>query len=353
MKLLEHYDRTRGSSLSGRARTGLMRSRLTTAVVGMAAAALYVRYQTKRAEKENPPSGKFVEVDGVTLHYVEKGEGQPLVLLHGNNTMGMDFTLSEVFDRASERYRVIVFDRPGYGYSERPRSTIWTAEAQAKLLHAALQKIGADQPIVLGHSWGALVAMALGLDFPQSVRSLILMSGYYYPTARPDIPFASQPAIPIIGDLMRYTISPILFRMTWPLMLKKKLFAPAPVPEHFKRFPPWMAFRPLQLRATAAEMALAISDSMKLRKRYQELSVPLVIVAGSEDRLVYFHKHSARLYAQVPGCDLRLVKGSGHMVHHLEPDQVMEAIEAAAANAGGNGLRSIASSELEPVPLAP
>lgn len=327
-----------------------MGSRLTATVVGLAAAALYVRYQTKRAERENPPMGKFVEVDGIKLHYVEKGEGLPLVLLHGNTTMGMDFTLSEVFDRAAERFRVIVFDRPGYGYSERPRTTIWNAEAQAKLLHAALQKIGADRSIILGHSWGALVAMALGLDFPQSVRSLILMSGYYYPTARPDIPYASQPAIPIIGDLMRYTISPILFRLTWPLMLRKKLFAPAPVPKHFMRFPPWMAFRPLQLRATAAEIALAIPDVIKLRKRYQDLSVPLIIVAGSEDRMVYFHKHSARLYAQIPDSDLRLVKGSGHMLHHLEPDQVMEAIEA-AANAGGHRLQSADPAKLEPVAL--
>lgn len=271
------------------------------------------------------------------------------MLLHGNTTMGMDFTLSEVFDRASERYCVIVFDRPGYGYSERPRSTIWNAEAQAKLLHAALQKIGADQPIILGHSWGALVAMAMGLDFPQSVRSLILMSGYYYPTARADVPYGSQPAIPIIGDLMRHTIMPLMFRMTWPLMLRKKLFAPAPVPEHFKRFPPWMALRPSQLRATGAELALVIPEVVKLRKRYHDLTLPLFIVAGSEDRMVYFHKHSARLYAQIPGCDLRLVKGSGHMLHHLEPDQVMEVIEA-AANAGGDGPRPVDSSE--PVALA-
>lgn len=319
-------------------KTRTVRTGLLAAGIGLAAAALYARYQTKRAERENPPEGKFVEVDGIRLHYVEKGQGQPLVLLHGNTTMGMDFTLSGVFDRAAEQYRVIVFDRPGYGYSDRPRSTIWGPEAQARLLHAALQKVGVDRPLVVGHSWGTLVAMALGLDFPHFVRSLVLMSGYYYPTARPEVLLGSQPAIPVIGDVMRYTVSPIMFRMMWPMILRKKLFAPTPVPEHFKRFPKWMAFRPMQIRASAAEIALVLPAVMRLSKRYRELNVPLVIVAGSGDRLVYTDKHSARLHAELPGSDFRVVQGAGHMVHHVAQDQVMEAIQA-AADAGTPRLR--------------
>jgi pimeloyl-ACP methyl ester carboxylesterase len=308
---------------------GLSGKRLLTAGLALAAAGLFVRYKTMRAEQENPPQGKFVEVDGIRLHYVEKGQGQPLVLLHGNTTMALDFCMSPVFDMAARNYRVIVFDRPGYGYSERPRSTIWGPQAQARLLHDALMQIDVHQPVVLGHSWGALVAMALALDFPQSVKSLVLMSGYYYPTIRPDIPIASQPAIPVIGDIMRYTISPLMFRMNWPLMLKR-IFKPGPVPEHFRQFPVWMALRPSQVRASAVEIALIIPSVMSLRKRYHELNVPLIIMAGSEDRLVYVDRHSARLHAELPMSDFRLVEGVGHMVQHVAPDHVMEAIDAAA-----------------------
>jgi pimeloyl-ACP methyl ester carboxylesterase len=308
-------------------------ARLAGVGLALAASALFVRYRTRRTERENPPQGEFVTVDGIKLHYVEKGEGPPLVLLHGNTTMGLDFCLSPLFDMAAENYRVIVFDRPGYGYSDRPRTTIWGPEAQARLLHEALKQIGADGSIVVGHSWGALVAMALALDFPECVRSLVLLSGYYYPTVRPDIPMALQPAIPGIGDLMRYTISPLMFRAMWPMMLKR-IFQPAQVPEHFKPFPAWMAFRPSQLRASSAEIALIIPAVMSLGKRYRELNVPLVIMAGSEDHLVYVDRHSARLHGELPQSDFRLVPGAGHMVHHLAPEQVMEAINSIAAASG-------------------
>lgn len=69
------------------------------------------------------------------LHYVERGHGEPLVLLHGNGSMIQDFETSGLIEAAARTYRVIVFDRPGYGHSERPRSTVWTAEAQSNLFH--------------------------------------------------------------------------------------------------------------------------------------------------------------------------------------------------------------------------
>ena len=87
------------------------------------------RFIAKRAERNNPPIGKFVDVGALRLHYIELGDGEPLVLLHGNSGMIQDFTSSGLVERAGQRYRVIVFDRPGFGYSDRPRRTIWTSEA--------------------------------------------------------------------------------------------------------------------------------------------------------------------------------------------------------------------------------
>ena len=90
----------------------------------LAGAALAVRHQTRRAEAKHPPAGRFVTVDGVRLHDVERGRGRPVVLLHGNGATLQDFELSGVVDLVSRTHRVIVFDRPGFGYSERPRGTI-------------------------------------------------------------------------------------------------------------------------------------------------------------------------------------------------------------------------------------
>jgi pimeloyl-ACP methyl ester carboxylesterase len=312
-----------------RLRPNAGRAVLVTATA-MAAAALFVRHKTRRAERDNPPTGRFVEVQGVRLHYVERGQGQPVVLLHGNGTMTQDFGLSGLLDLAAERYRVIAFDRPGFGHSTRPRrGRVWTPKAQAALLHEALHRLGIERPAVVGHSWGSLVALELALEYPRDVGALVLLSGYYYPTARLDVLLLSPPALPIVGDLMRYTISPLLGRLIWPGLLRR-LFGPAPVPARFGKFPVWMALRPSQLRASAAETALLIPCALALRGRYGELTVPVVIAAGAEDRYVDTGRQSMRLHRELPSSRLSLASGAGHMVHHTEPRVVMDAIEAAA-----------------------
>lgn len=301
--------------------------------VALAASFFYVRHKTRQVERDHPPRGKFIEVDGVRLHYTERGEGPPLVLLHGNGVYANDFDTSGLVERAARNYRVIAFDRPGFGYSERPRSTIWTPENQARLLHRALQEIGVEQPIVLGHSWGTMVALEMGLDVPDDVRGLILLSGYYYPSFRLDVPLAAPPAIPLIGDLMRFTVTPLFGRLMWPLNVKA-MFAPAKVAERFRQLPVWMMLRPKQVRASAAEAALMVPAAMKLSKRYGELKVPVTIFAGTQDKIIDPGSNAERLHAELPNSELHLQPGVGHMTHYAHPDEVMKAIDAMAAQVG-------------------
>jgi pimeloyl-ACP methyl ester carboxylesterase len=300
--------------------------------LGLAASFFYVRQKTRQAEAENPPRGRFVTVDGVRLHYIERGEGPTLVLLHGNGVLANDFEHSGLLDRAAEHYRVIAFDRPGFGYSERPRSKVWTPQAQATLLRRALQELDVDSAIVLGHSWGTLVALSMALEAPDFVRGLVLLSGYYYPSLRADV-LTSGPAIPVVGDLMRYTVSPIVTRMLW-RPLTKRVFAPQKVDERFREMPVWMMLRPKQLRASAAETAMMIPSAMTLAKRYQELKVPAVVMAGTQDLIVDFGHNSERLSERLPDSELQLQPGVGHMTHYAHPEQVMAAIDAIAAKVG-------------------
>ncbi len=306
------------------------------AIVGAAALAVSAAVNhrlAKRAERDNPPSGKFVEVDGVRLHYVEHGKGETLVLLHGNGSMIQDFASSGLIDLAAGRYRVIAFDRPGYGHSERPRSTVWTADAQADLIRAALEKLGVSRATVLGHSWGCSVAVALALKSPATVGALVLASGYFFPSVRLDVVTLSGPAVPLVGDAVRYSLSPLLARLMWPGLMRK-IFGPAGVPEKFDGgFPKEMTFRPFQIRTSAAESALMIPGAFAMHKRYGELRMPVVIVAGDEDRLITTGDQSARLHAEVPHSVLHRVPGAGHMVHQTATASVMEAIDQAAAAA--------------------
>jgi pimeloyl-ACP methyl ester carboxylesterase len=280
------------------------------AIGALAVSALLNRHLAKRAELDNPPVGRFLEVNGVKLHDVERGSGEPLVLLHGNGSMIEDFESSGLIDLAAENYRVIVFDRPGFGHSDRPRNVIWTPDAQAELIKGALERLGVLQAVVLGHSWGASVAVALGLKYPGFIRGLVLASGYYYPTVRPDVVALGTPSLPLIGDILSHTLSPLISRATWPLMMAQ-IFGPRSVPRKFEAFPKEMALRPSQVRASAAESALMIPDAFYLRNQYADLKMPVVIIAGEQDRLIDVETQSARLHSDISQSRFRRVPGTG------------------------------------------
>lgn len=108
-----------------RKRLGRLPQALITAAVataGLATAAGLVTRSARETERAHPADGRFVVVEGVKLHYLERGDGPPIVLLHGNGVTAQDWAVSGVFDGLATDHRVIAFDRPGFGYSDRPRN---------------------------------------------------------------------------------------------------------------------------------------------------------------------------------------------------------------------------------------
>ena len=306
-------------------------SALIASGVAWTPSAMLSRYLTNKTEHENPPTGRFIEVDGISLHYLDQGAGIPVVMLHGNGTMAYEFEVSSLLGLASKNFRVLAFDRPGYGYSERPRGQAWTSKEQADLLFKALTALGIEQAIVVGHSWGTMVATSLALEHPECVRSLVLLSGYYYPVPRMDVLLLSPPSIPGFGDVIRPTVSPFIGRLIWPALIQK-FFSPAlPTARWEAEFPVWMTLRPSQILASAVETALMTSEAFWLAQRYAELRMPITIMAGTHDMHVATKMHSERLHDHVPHSKLVLVPGAGHMIHHVAPEQVLEAIASAAA----------------------
>jgi pimeloyl-ACP methyl ester carboxylesterase len=303
---------------------------LAVSAAALAASAVYNIYRTRKVEHDHPPSGRFITVDGVRLHYLEKGEGPPVVLIHGNVVTAEDFVLSGVFDRIARNHRVIAFDRPGYGYSERPQGSIWTAIEQADLIQEALDQLGIERPIVVGHSWGALVAMELALGQPDAVSGLVVLGGYYHPTMRADVPLVAGPAIPVFGDVLRYTVAPLMGAALMPLNVKA-MFAPLDVPERFKReFPYGFPVRPGQIRAESQDAVTMVPAVYGMADRIRDLTIPITIMAGTEDGIVDHDGHARWFHEQLPDSVLRLVPGAGHMVHYAVPDEVAEAVEAVA-----------------------
>jgi pimeloyl-ACP methyl ester carboxylesterase len=111
---------------------------------------------------------------------------------------GDDWNTSGVAELLLRSYRVIIFDRPGFGYSERPRGQLWTAAQQAELLYKALRQLGVERPVVVGHSWGTIVALALAERHRADVAGLVLLSGYYFWTLRPDALLVLAGALPVV-----------------------------------------------------------------------------------------------------------------------------------------------------------
>jgi pimeloyl-ACP methyl ester carboxylesterase len=298
------------------------------AAAGLIAAAR-VRKRTREAEAADPPIGNFMRVKGVDLHYTDSGGEMPaIVLLHGNGAMIQDFEISGLVDRLARHHRVIVFDRPGYGYSTRPRHIAWTPEAQAALFHEAVRELGISKPLVLGHSWGSLVALAMGLLYRLHVSGLILASGYYFPTARADVVLLSPPAIPLIGGVMRYTVAPFIGELIAPGAIRK-MFAPQSVSEAFhEEFPLGLALRPVQIRASSEEAAMMVPAAARLEEHYGELDVPVTIIAGVADEIVDPQRQAMALHHAIPQSRLMVVSGAGHMVHHQALEDVAEAVEA-------------------------
>jgi len=284
----------------------------------------------RRTERRHPPEGSFIEVDGVRLHYSDRGHGSPVVLVHGNAVTGADWNTSGVADLlVAQQHRVITFDRPGFGYSDRPRGRVWTAARQAELLHKALQQLGVERPVVVGHSWGAVVALALAAEHHAELSGLVLLSGYYVWTLRPDVMPVTVGALPGLGDLLRYTVSPLLGWLQMPL-LKWQMFSPMKVPARFKEeYSTGMALRPSQVRATSGDGALMIPGALALRNRYKDLRLPVAIIAGENDRVVWARR-AEELAEKIPGSTLQILPGVGHMVHYAAPEIVLRAVEAVA-----------------------
>ena len=188
--------------------------------------------------------------------------------------------------------------------------------------------LGVQTSVVVGHSWGALVALSMALRDPASVTGLVLLSGYYYPTARLDVVIQTPASLPVIGQLVRYTLWPLAARLCAPAAFKF-LFSPLKVPSAFRKaYSVPMATRPCQLKSFADDTVTMPTAAGHICSRYGEIDVPIRLIAGVNDKVVSTQEQSERLNRNLKDCELQLLEGVGHMSHHARPDLVVAAVDA-------------------------
>ncbi len=293
-----------------------------------------------QAEAAYPPTGQLLEVNGTTVHAHVEGSGPDLILIHGASGNTRDWTF-EFVDRVKDRYRVIAFDRPGLGWTERlpgfEGATNTKAESpseQAALLKAAADQLDVENPIIVGHSFGGAVTLAWALDYPDHPAGLVLLGA------------ASNPWPGDLGALYGINSSRVGGATVVPLIsafvptsriddVLESIFEPQAAPEGYAEYVgAGLTLRRESLRANAQQVNSLRPHIVEMSKRYSKISVPTEIVHGTADTIVPLRIHSEPLSQQIPGAVLTRLDGIGHMPQHVSPDETIAAIDRAAARAG-------------------
>ncbi len=287
------------------------------------------RYLSHAAETEFPAVGDWVEVDGLRQHVVERGTGPPVVFVHGAYGASQDFAAT-ILDEASARYRCVLWDRPGHGYSDRPAGEV-DPGAQADLLLGVIRELGLEQPLLVGFSYGGAVCLAAALAAPDELRGVVLLNGPSHPWPDPlDLEYKIA-AVPGLGWLLSETLLPPLGDWFGGGAIEE-VFAPEEVPPSFAASPIRLALRPASYRANTEDVRLLKPYLRRQSKRYAELRVPVLALVAEGDRVVSPTIHLPQLEAQAPGVRQIRIEGAGHQLLYTRPQLVLDAIEQALAD---------------------
>jgi pimeloyl-ACP methyl ester carboxylesterase len=297
----------------------------------------------RRIEAAHPPAGRFVDVTGGRLHVLDltpppptpsataPGALWPAVLIHGASGNMGDLRLA-LGDRLAQTRRVALVDRPGHGWSDRPGGKADASPArQAALIAQALDGIGLDRFVLVGHSLGGTVAAAFARAYPERVAGLVLLAAVTHPwkggldwhynvgsTPAIGAAFARAAALPIGEVLLE--------------MGARNVFLPQKMPAHYlARAGIRLLLRPAEFVANSQDVAALKAFVATQAPRYRDLAMPTVVLTGDADTTVSPTLHSRAIAAALPDARLVVLPGIGHMPHHVATDEVIAAIDAVSA----------------------
>jgi pimeloyl-ACP methyl ester carboxylesterase len=269
--------------------------------------------------------------DGRSLYAVQAGDGPDLVLLHGALATHSDW-FSGPFSALARDFRVTAVDRPGHGLSRRPRFE-GTPRDQAAQIRRGLEALGVGRAVIVGHSMGGLVALALAEQFPQSVAALVLIAPIAFPEMRPlEHAIFAPRSLPLIGPLIsslgRATVDRSMIEL-----VHLRMFEPQPVPAQWKQSYPWADVVDSDAMVREGEETTAILPFAPAGTiRFAAIEAPVLVVTGTADRIVDPNIHARRLAGLLPNGRLSELDGLGHMAHIVAADEIARAIAEAASS---------------------
>lgn len=287
----------------------------------------------RNTQKKYPPRGKFVTVDGVRLHYVEKGAGRPIVVLHGDAGSSYDFILSPLLDKLAEKYHVLAFDRPGSGYSQRPSKNGWSPLVQARLIRGAVKQLGIERPVVAGHSRGGATMFAWAMEYPHDMAAGVGLAPAFLPGSISIYRFVD---IPLLSDLLFYLLLYPAERFGLTTITKHSMviaFSPdqMPPPEYLDQYASFMLLR-RHMKSAMSDQAFGGVMTERIAAQYPKMQIPFVIVNGASDYNVpaSWAKQAEQI---LPNAKAIIVPDTGHELMFNEPDEILRAMDLAWAMA--------------------
>lgn len=263
----------------------------------------------------------FVEVNGVRLHVIDEGAGEPVLFLHGFT--GTAAGWSRVASAFSTRRRTIRVDLLGHGLSSAPDDPgRYALPRAAEDLVALLDALDVQNCVVAGYSMGGRTALHLALAAPERIRGLILESaspGIADPVER-QIRRRSDEAL--AEKLEREGIAAFVeYWESLPLFATQKR-----LPDDVRA-----AVRQERMRQSAHGLAGSLRGAgagmqEDLFPRLSELSMPVLLIAGGLDDK--YRRIARSLHEALAGSRLCIVEGAGHNVHLERPDAYIRAVEA-------------------------
>lgn len=274
----------------------------------------YVTQKTAaNAARAVPPRGKFLQISTGRLHYIDKGDGPVVLMIHGLGAQLGNFDTGLADDLARD-HRVIAIDRPGMGWSDRPEDADASPRAQAALVAEVIDALQLDQPLVVGHSLGGAIAMCLALDFPQKIKGLALLAPLTMP---PSAPAEVFDGLKLPSRIMRWMVSETIAIPTSIRMADQNMaaiFGPDPVPADYAVAGGGMlGLRPVSFRNTARDYLASGNSLGFMLKGYANLQVPVDILFGRQDQVLNMAEHGEALVAKHPAIKLHVIDG-GHML---------------------------------------
>jgi pimeloyl-ACP methyl ester carboxylesterase len=285
----------------------------------------------RRIERAAPPQGGFLDLDGARLHLLDRGRGPPVVLIHGLSGQIGHFAHSLV-GRLETDFRVVAFDRPGSGYSSRTPGGIFE---QAAILASAIRVMKLGKPLIVGHSLGGAVALAMALDHPDCVGGLALIAPATHPMKKAPLIFRSLVIHkPLLRRLYAWTAAAPAALFARPVFFRAA-FAPEPAPKDFgSAGGGLLALRPQNIVVTATELSAVFRDPAieAMPGRYASLRIPIGVLYGREDHVLDWRVHGEAMKGEIPSLDFELVEG-GNMLPVTQPDVCAAFVRRLAAEA--------------------